>query len=63
MPGYAAQGWFLAATVRTRKPPTSERPGVLAVAYTERDASRTLILLCDPLIGQPHHLLVTSAEE
>src|SRR5262249_14591437 len=31
---------------------------VLAVAYTEIDASRTVIMLCDPSDGKPYRLLV-----
>src|SRR5207249_9548281 len=33
-------------------------PGVLAVAYTERDANRTLIMLCNPEDGKPYRLLI-----
>ncbi len=40
------------------RPPAAGMPGVLAVAYTERDSERTLVMLCDPAEGKPYRLLV-----
>jgi WD40 repeat protein len=45
-------------TAAALRPPAGGRPGVLAVAYTERDAARTLIRLHDPADGKPFRLLV-----
>jgi WD40 repeat protein len=40
------------------RPPAPGRPAVLAVAYTEPKADRTLIMLCDPADGKPYRLLI-----
>ncbi len=45
-------------TAAALRPPAAGRPGVLAVAYTERGASRTLIALRDPADARPYRLLV-----
>jgi WD40 repeat protein len=46
-------------TAAKLRPPAPGRPGVLAVAYTETDANRTLIMLCDPADGKPYRLLIS----
>ncbi|MCE9530769.1 MAG: hypothetical protein K8T89_06545 [Planctomycetes bacterium] len=45
------------------RPPGKDTIGVLAVAYTERDARRTLIALCDPTDGKPRRVLVSHLED
>jgi WD40 repeat protein len=50
-------------TAAALRPPVGGQPGVLAVAYTERDAARTLILLCDPADGKPYRLLVSHLQD
>jgi WD40 repeat protein len=45
------------------RPPEPGRSGVLAVAYTERNASRTLILLCNPVDGKAYRLLTGHLQE
>jgi WD40 repeat protein len=49
-------------TAAALRPPRGQG-GVLAVAYTERDASRTLIMLCDPADGKPYRLLVSHLQD
>ena len=45
------------------RPAAPGRPGVLAVAYTERDANRVLIMLSDPAVGKPYRLLVSHLQD
>jgi WD40 repeat protein len=50
-------------TAAALRPATGQQAGVLAVAYTEREASRTLIMLCDPADGKPYRLLVNHLQD
>jgi WD40 repeat protein len=50
-------------TAAALRPATPGRSAVLAVAYTERDASRTLIQLSDPTTGKPYRLLTGHLQE
>jgi WD40 repeat protein len=45
------------------RPPAPGRSGVLAVAYTERDSNRVLIMLCDPADGKPYRLLISHLQD
>ncbi len=45
------------------RPARQGQPGVLAVAYTERDARRSLIQLCDLADGKPYRLLVSHLQD
>jgi hypothetical protein len=57
MPGVRLKGADEFVTAQALRPPAQGRPGVLAVAYTERDAARTVIMLCDPTDGRPYRML------
>src|SRR5205807_4588380 len=50
-------------TAAALRPAGPGRPSVLAVAYTERDASRTLIRLSNPADGRPYRLLVSHLQD
>jgi hypothetical protein len=57
LPPLRLRGKDEVVTTAALRPPAAGRPGLLAVAYTERDASRTLVALCDPADGKPFRLL------
>src|SRR5262249_51951804 len=59
LPPVRLRGKDEVVTAAALRPPGRRRPGVLAVASTERDANRTLIMLCDPAEGKPYRLLVS----
>jgi WD40 repeat protein len=59
LPPLRLRGKDEVVTAAALRPPAPGRPGVLAAAYTEREANRTLILLCDPADGKPYRLLVS----
>jgi WD40 repeat protein len=58
LPTVRLRGADESVTTAELRPPAGGRPGVLAVAYQEREAARTLVMLCDPLTGKPYRLLV-----
>jgi WD40 repeat protein len=63
LPPVRLHGAHDVVTAAALRPEAPGRPGVLAVAYTERDASRTLILLADPATGKPYRLLVSHLQD
>jgi WD40 repeat protein len=52
-----------AVTALALRPTAPGRPGVLAVAYTERATNRVLIMLCDLADGKPYRLLVSHLQD
>ena len=57
LPPLRLRGRREVVTTAALRPPAPGRPALLAVAYTDLDASRTLIALCDPSDGKPFRLL------
>jgi WD40 repeat protein len=45
-------------TAAKLRPPTKDRPGMLAVATKDFEANDTVILLCDPADGKPYRRLI-----
>ncbi len=58
LPPVRLSGKDVEITAVALRPPGPGRPGVLAVATTRRDTSRTLILLSDPVDGKPLRQLI-----
>jgi WD40 repeat protein len=63
LPPVRLQGKEEIVTAAALRPGAPGQPGLLAVAYTERDANRTLIMLCDPASGKPYRLLVSHLQD